>query len=190
MLDNGFSASAEVHFTLDEMLLVLKVPNYSRAFGLNGDRMVPGISIANSEVGTLAFCIEAYFYRLVCSNGLISKVPVTSRFKHISRRALDEFPHILEQVILESQSSQQRFQISMQTAVENPTETMESFNKRFQLTKKEAEAVERGWQLEQGPNMFNVIQAYTRAAQAPSLSAEEAYKLEKVGGQILSLVRP
>lgn len=189
MIEHDFPLTAEVHCSLDETLMVIKVPEYERMFGFNGDRIVPGISIGNSEVGILALTIEAYFYRLVCSNGLIAKTAVASRFKHISRKALDEFPYVLEQVGLESQSSQHRLRISMQTAVDNPLDTISSFNRQFQLTKKEAEAVERGWQLEQGETMFNVIQAYTRAGQDTSLSAEEAYKLEKTGGQILALVR-
>jgi hypothetical protein len=189
MVEQGFSATVEVHVSLDQTFMVLKIPEYSRAFGLDGDKIVPGISLANSEVGILAFCIEAYFYRLVCSNGLISKVPVASRFKHISRKALDEFPLILGQVVHESQHGQRRFMISMETPVDNPLDTISSFNRQFQLTQKQATAVEHGWQFEQGSMMFHVMNAYTRAAQDSSLSAEESYRLERVGGQILALVR-
>jgi hypothetical protein len=42
-------------------LIVLKVPDYTRMFGFNGDRMTPGIAVSTSEVGILAFSIEAYF---------------------------------------------------------------------------------------------------------------------------------
>jgi len=190
MLEYGFSPEVEVHYSLDQNLLVLKVPDFTRAFGFGkDDRIVPGISIANSEVGILAFSIEAYFYRLICSNGMISKTAVASRFKHISRRALDEFPHILQQVVYESEHNQRRFEISTQSRVDNPLQTIGSFNRQFQITKKEAEAIERCWELEPGYTMFEVINAYTRAAQDPSLNAEESYKLERIGGQILSLVK-
>ena len=189
MLEYGFSPEVEVHYSLDQNLLVLKVPDFTRTFGFGkDDRIVPGISIANSEVGILAFSIEAYFYRLICSNGMISKTAVASRFKHISRRALDEFPHILQQVVYESEHSQRRFELSTQSRVHNPLQTIGSFNRQFQITKKEAEAIERGWEFEPGYTMFEVINAYTRAAQDPSLNAEESYKLERVGGMILSLV--
>ena len=168
----------------------------ARAHGLDGlvlipncDKIVPGISIANSEVGILAFSIEAYFYRLVCSNGLVSKTAVASRFKHISRRALEEFPHILRQVIYESERNQNRLVISTQSRVDDPLATIGSFNRQFQITKKEAETIEQAWQIEQGYTMFHVIGAYTRAAHDSSLTAEEAYKLERIGGQILSLVK-
>ena len=190
MVEQDFPTTAEVHVSLDETLMVLKIPEFSRTFGLNGDKIVPGISLVNSEVGVWSFAISAYFYRLVCSNGLIAKTAVTSKFKHISRKALDEFPLVLGQVIHESQYGERRFLLSMKTPVENPLNTMASFNRQFQLTQKQAKAVEQAWEFEQGHTMFHVMNAYTRAAQEPSLAAEESYQLERVGGQILALVRP
>lgn len=56
MLEYGFNPDIEVHCSLDQSLLVLKVPDFTRIFGF-GDR--DKISIANSEVGILAFNIEA-----------------------------------------------------------------------------------------------------------------------------------
>jgi hypothetical protein len=190
MVEYGFSPETEVHYSLDRELLVLNVPDFTRAFGFGEkDRIVPGISVANSEVGILAFSIEAYFYRLICSNGLISTVSVASRFKHVSRRALDEFPDILRRVVYESEHSQRRFEISTQTRLDNPLVTIGSFNRQFTLTKKEGEAVTHAWEIEQGFTMFHVIGAYTRAAHSPDLTAEESYKLERIGGMILSMVK-
>ncbi|MFC1839818.1 DUF932 domain-containing protein [Thermodesulfobacteriota bacterium] len=189
MIEYGFSSEIEVHYSLDRNLLVLKVPDFTRTFGFGGDDIVPGISIANSEVGILAFSIEAYFYRLVCSNGLISKTSVASRFKHVSRRALDEFPDILRQVVDESEHNQRRFEISTQTHLDNPLATIGTFNSQFQITKKEADTIQSAWEIEQGYTMFHVINAYTRAAQDSDLNTEESYKLERVGGLILSMVK-
>ena len=190
MLDYGFDPSCEVHYSLDESLMILKVPEYGRMFGLTEtDKIVPGISIANSEVGILALTIEAFFYRLVCSNGLIATTSVGSRFKHVSRRAMDEFPQVLSDVVYQSQASQGRFRISMQTPVDNPMSTIETFAKQFQLSQDETEIVRQAYFLEQGATMFHVINAFTRAAQTPTLDAMDSYKLERIGGQILSLVK-
>jgi len=190
MLDYGFDPACEVHYSLDESLMVLKVPEYGRMFGLTEtDKIVPGISIANSEVGILALSIEAFFYRLVCSNGLIATTSVGSRFKHVSRRAMDEFPQVLSDVVYQSQASQGRFRISMQTPVDNPMSTIETFAKQFQLSQDETEIVRQAYFLEQGATMFHVINAFTRAAQTPILDAMNSYKLERIGGQILSLVK-
>ncbi len=136
----GFSPDTEVHLTLDSSLMVVKVPDYNRAFDLNSDKMVPGIAVSNSEVGLLAFSIEAYFYRLVCTNGLISKTQVASRFRHISRKAFEEFDHILEQVVLESRHNQNHLAISTERTVDDPQATINSFNRQLQLTKKEGTA--------------------------------------------------
>jgi hypothetical protein len=189
MVEYGFSPETEVHLNLNHELMVLKVPDYTRMFGFNGDRMTPGIAVSNSEVGILAFSIEAYFYRLVCTNGLIAKTAVASRFRHVSLRALDEFSDIVRQVIYESHLGQDRLQLSTQTQVNDALATIGSFNRQFLLTKREAEAVERGWALEPGQTMFSVINAYTRAAQDNQLTGEETHKLERVGGEILALVK-
>jgi len=130
MLEYGFDPSSEVHFSLDESVMILKVPEYSRMFGLTEkDKIVPGICIANSEVGLLALSIEAYFYRLVCSNGLISETAVSSRFKHVSRKALETFPQVLGDVVYQSEQSKGRFRVSMQTHGDDPLKTNSIFCK-------------------------------------------------------------
>jgi len=114
---------------------------------------------------------------------------VASRFRHVSLKALAEFNDIVRQVIYESHYSQDRLSVSTETRVNDPLATIGSFNRQFQLTKKEAETVERGWSYEQGYTMFNVINAYTRAAQDRELTGEESLKLERIGGKILALVK-
>ena len=100
MLEYGFDPSAEVQYSIDDTMFLVKIPEYARAFristGYEGkDEIVPGISFANSEVGILAFSIEAFFYRIICTNGLISQTSSTSRFKHISYRGLENFSDTL-----------------------------------------------------------------------------------------------
>jgi hypothetical protein len=131
-----------------------------------------------------------YFYRLVCSNGLIAKVKAgASRFKHVSRKALDHFPETIAQPVQSSQDRRDLFQISTQTFVRNVDETFASFNRQFGIGRKEADLVGMSWMAEPGNTMFSIVNAYTRAAQAHGLTASEAYGLEKTAGQILSLVK-
>jgi hypothetical protein len=191
MLQHGFDPSCEVHFSLDESLMILKVPEPGRMFGLSEkDKIIPGISFANSEVGILALSIEAFFYRLVCSNGLIATTSVSSRFKHVSRKVMDEFPHVLIEVVYQSQKSQGQFRVSMQTPVDNPMRTIETFAKQFKLSQDETEIVQKAFYLEEGATMFHVINAFTAAAREPELTAIDAYRLERVGGSILGMVKP
>ena len=190
MLEYGFDPACEIQLSLGAQMMVLKVPEYERAFRLFGnDKIVPGISIANSEVGILALSIEAFYYRLVCTNGLIVKTDVDARYKHISRKVMDEFPMILEGVVNQSRHGQDRFMISTQTSVDNPEAAIDTFARQFQITQEETQIVKQAFYLEQGATMFHVINAFTRAAQEPNLTAAEAYKLERTGGQILALVK-
>ncbi len=191
MLEYGFDpATTEVHLSLDNEIMVLKVPEYDRLFRLaENDKIVPGISIANSEVGILALSIEAFYYRLVCSNGMISKTSVDARYKHISRKVMDEFPMVLEGVVAQSRHGHEQFRISMQTPVDNPERTIATFARQFQLTQNETEIVQLSFLLEQGGTMYHIINAITRAAQEPTLTVSDSYRLEKVAGQILALVK-
>ena len=82
-----------------------------------------------------------------------------------------------------------QFRISMQTPVENPLMTIESFNRKFQIGEKERELVKLGWEQEMEKTMFHVVNTYTPAAQFEGLSAETTYRLEKVGGIVLGMVK-
>ena len=191
ILENGFDPAGEIQFSLDDEMMLLKMPEYERAFHLAGDdKIIPGISIANSEVGILALSIEAFYYRLVCTNGLIAKTAVDARYKHISRKVIDEFPDILRGVISQSHRGRDRFMISTQTPVSNPESTIDAFARQFQITQEETQIVKQAYYLEQGATMFHVINAFTRAAQDKRLTASGAYQLERAGGQILGLVQP
>ena len=139
MLEYGFDPETEVHFSLDPEMMVVNVPDNNRLFQLPGnDRIVPGISIANSEVGILALTIQAYALRLVCTNGMVTKTAVNARYKHISRRIMDEFPLVLENVIHQSSHVQDRFQISVRTPVDNPESTIDTFVRQFQIPQQQA----------------------------------------------------
>jgi len=190
MLEYGFNPATEVHLSLDDEVMVLKVPEYDRLFRLaENDKIVPGISIANSEVGILSLSIEAFYYRLVCSNGMIAKTSVDARYRHVSRKVMDEFPMVLEGVISQSRHGHDRFRISMETRIDNPERTIATFARQFQLTQEEAEIVKQAFYQEEGATMFHIIQAFTRAGRDSTLSVSDSYRLEKAGGSILALVK-
>lgn len=194
MLAMGFSPGAEVQYTLTDEMMLLKLPEYDQAFNVattGRDEIIPGICVSNSEVGVLAFSIEAFFYRLVCSNGMLAEVSAgNAKFKHISTRALDLLPQTIAGVVDGSRRYQDQFAISTKTYVEDPAATFRSFNRRFLINKKEAGYVEEAFTVEPGDKMFHIVNSYTRAAQSPSLTPEASLKLEKTGGQILGLVKP
>jgi hypothetical protein len=173
-------------------MMVVKVPDYGRQFEVAlKDNVVPGVSIANGETGFHSQCIECFFLRLVCTNGMVAPVSVgQSRFKHISRKAFEELPETIRQVAQESDGQRAKMLISVNTPVHNPIQSIESFNKRFGLTASEGELVKAAWEREnQGATMWNLIQSYTGAAKEPELAVDVAYRLERVGGQLLSMVK-
>lgn len=190
MLDYGFDPESEVHLSLDAQMMAVKVPEYGRTFRISeNDKVVPGISIENSEVGLLSVSIEAYYFRLICTNGLIQKTAVDARFRHVSRKIMDEFPIVLENVISKSRHSQTQFMISTETQVGNPESTIETFASQFQIPRDEAEIVKQAYYLEQGGTMFHIINAFTRAAQNRELSTIASHRLERVGGNILGMLK-
>lgn len=191
MPEIGFRPEQEVQYMLDDGMMVVRVPDYTRSFDVAlKDTVVPGLSIGNSEIGFLSFCLEIWALRLVCLNGLTVPVAIgQSRFKHISRKAFEHLPETIRQVADSSNRQQAQMFISVNTPVSNPIQTIESFSKRFSLTVAEGELVKAAWEQEPLPTMWGVIQAFTGAGKTQDLSVEASYRLERVGGQILALVK-
>jgi len=184
----GYPPETPVQCHLDSEFMSLSILDGKQTFSLNGDRITPGISVSNSEVGLACLSIAAFLLRLVCTNGLIAKTEVHASYKHVSLKVFKEFPQVLEKVSLELAKKREQLRISTESAVDNPATTMENFNRQFQLNKTEKEAVEWGWSREAGYTMFHLVNAYTRASQFEGLSAESSYRLQRTGGMILEMV--
>jgi len=107
----------------------------------------------------------------------------------VSTKILSEFPQTLDKVSYELGTQQSQFKLSMESPMDNPDSTMASFNRQFGLGKDEKEAVEWEWRKEYGDTMFHIVNAYTRAAQLNGLPAESSYKLQRVGGNILGMLK-
>jgi hypothetical protein len=185
----AYPPETPVQCHLDSEFMSLSILDGKQTFSLNGDKMTPGVSVSNSEVGLACLSIAAFFLRLICTNGLVAKTEVHASYKHVSLKVFKEFPQVLEKVSLELARKREQLKISTESTVDNATVTMENFNRQFQLNKVEKEAVEWGWSREKGYAMFHLVNAYTRAAQFEGLSAESSYRLQKVGGMILEMVK-
>lgn len=185
----NYGPDTRVQCSLDHELMLLSIPDGNKTFQINGDRITPGVSIANSEVGLSSLAIESFMLRLICTNGLVSKTKIGASYRHVSTKILNEFPAVLDQVSYEVGKQKDQFKLSIESPVENPKSTIESFNRQFQLNHQEKEAVEWGWMKEYGDTMFHIVNAYTRAAQLDSLPAESSYRLQKVGGNVLGMLK-
>jgi hypothetical protein len=184
-----YPMTTKVQCSMDDEFMMVNIPDDRETFSIDGNRMTPGISISNSEVGLAALSISAFVLRLVCTNGMISKTEVTASYRHISTKILNEFPQVLSNVGQDVGRQKNLFRLSLESKVTDPESTINNFNRQFQLGKEETEAVGWALPLEYGQTMFNVVNVYTKAAQYQGLSAESSHKLQKVGGAILGMVK-
>ena len=184
-----YPLDTRVQSSIDDEFMMVNIPDGRQSFTINGERMTPGISVSNSEVGLASLSIAAFVLRLVCTNGMISKTQVSASYRHISGKILSELPKVLNDVSSELGKKKDQFRLSIESKGEHPEMTISSFNNQFQLNKEEKEAVDWAMPLEFGQTMFHVINVYTKAAQYPDLPADSGYKLQKVGGMILEMVK-
>ena len=185
----GYGPDTKVQCHLDEEFMALSIPDGRQTFSVNGDKITPGISIANSEVGLSSLKIAAFFLRLVCTNVLVAKTEIAAAYRHVSLKILDEFPNVMQEVSGQLSRQRDKFRISIESQVDNPLATIKNFNRQFQLGKMEQEAVEWGYKHEPGGTMYSIVNAYTKGAQFQDLSAESGYRLQKVGGNILGMIK-
>ena len=186
----GFGPETKVQSRLDGNFMMVNIPDPGKEFAIAAkDKMRPGISIGNSEVGIASLSIAAFILRLICTNGLISRTDNKSAYRHVSSGILDKFPEVMAMLSQEIGQQQQLLRFSLESKVDNPESTMILFNRQFALGEQEKQAVEWGWIFEAGETMYNVVNAYTKASQYDGLPADSAHKLQRVGGQILGMVK-
>jgi len=184
-----YDPDTKVQCSLDDEFMSLSIPDGNQTFQVNGERMTPGISVSNSEVGLASLSIAAFMLRLICTNGMISKTEVSASYRHVSAKILSELPGVFGNISQELGRQKEQISLSLKSKVKNPESTISSFNHQFQLNKEEKEAV--GWALpiEYGYTMFHVVNVYTKAAQFKELPAVSSFQLQKVGGMILGMVK-
>lgn len=185
----NYHPDARVKCNLDDEFMSLSILDGRQSFAIDGEMMMPGISISNSEVGLASLSISAYLLRLVCTNGMISKTQVSASYRHISSRILSLLPGVLKNISKELMLQKEQLGFSLESRVENLESTIESFNRQFMLNKLEKEAVAWAIPMEYGFTMFHVVNVYTKAAQHKALPAESNFRLEKVGGTILGILK-
>ena len=184
----GYRPETQVQCHLDDEFMSLSIMDGEKVFEINGDRFRPGVSISNSEVGLASLSVSAFILRLICTNGMVSKTELSASYRHVSTKILNEFPEILDKVSVELGRQRHQIGLSMESAVDDPMKTIESFNRQFGLNEDERKAVEWAWPQEEGDTMFAVVNSYTRAAQFKGLSAGSSYKLQRVGGNVLGML--
>jgi hypothetical protein len=185
----GYTPETQVQCHHDAEFMLLSIPDGKKSFKVNGDKMTPGISISNSEVGLASLSVSAFLLRLICTNGLCAKTEISASYRHVSTKILTELPQVFERVADGLCKQKDRLKLSLASTVADPLMTIENFNRQFALGESEKEAVAWAWPQEMGETMFNVVNTYTRAAAMEGLPAESSFKLQKVGGEVLGMLR-
>jgi hypothetical protein len=185
----GYTPDTKVQCSLDGEFMLLSIPDGRRQFKINGDKMTPGISISNSEVGLASLSVSAFILRLVCTNGMVSKDEISASYRHISNKILTELPQVFQKVADGLGRQKDRLKLSLESPVSDPLATIERFNRQFALGEREKEAVAWAWPQEAGETMFNVVNTYTRAAAMEGLLAESSFRLQRVGGEVLGMLK-
>jgi hypothetical protein len=185
----GYAPDTKVQCHLDGEFMLLSIPDGKRSFKIGTDKMTPGLSIGNSEIGLSSLSVSAFILRLVCTNGMVSKDEISASYRHISNKILTELPQVFQKVADGLGKQKDRLKLSLESPVADPLTTIERFNRQFALGEREKEAVSWAWPQEAGETMFNVVNTYTRAAAMDGLPAESSFKLQRVGGEVLGMIR-
>jgi Domain of unknown function (DUF932) len=185
----GYNPDTKVQCSLDGEFMLLSIPDGKRSFKINGDKMAPGISISNSEVGLASLSVSAFILRLVCTNGMVAKTEISASYRHVSTKILTELPTVFERVADGLGRQKDRLKLSLESPVADPLMTIGNFNRQFALGESEKEAAAWAWPQEMGETMFHVVNTYTRAAAMEGLPAESSFRLQRVGGEVLGMLR-
>jgi len=186
---DAFASHTKVEFRISNEMMLLNIPDYSMAFKIRDERMVPGSHFSNSEVGLVAYSCSVFYQCLICTNGLISADTIAVKTRHIKRNALDDFHATMEEVRRLALDQEGKMRLSIESKVDDPRASISTLGKRFGLTKEETQEVQNAWEQEPSYTLWGLIQAFAYAAKATHLSAEQAYRFQRTGGNILSLVK-
>ena len=184
----GYGPDTQVQCHHDAEFMLLSIPDGRRHFKINGDKMTPGISISNSEVGLASLSVSAFILVLRCTNGLLAKTEISASYRHVSTKILTELPQVFAKVADGLGKQKDRLKLSLESPVADPLATIGNFNRQFALGEMEKSAVEWAWPQEAGATMFHVVNTYTRAAAMEGLPAESSFKLQRVGGEVLGML--
>lgn len=187
----GVSNDAEVQFYMDSHFMMLNIPSPDKKFALlKKDEMMPGVSVSNSEVGLASFSVAAFMLRLICTNGMVSRQNMEkSSYRHVSQKVLQNLPTILEDATSNLDLLQHSMKGALKVKIEEPEEMLLTLNDQYLLGENQRQAVDWALSQEKGNNsLFDLIQIYTKASQFETLSTQDRFRLQEVGGEILSTV--
>jgi hypothetical protein len=173
-------------WSLDETALTLRLVVPTDHPASLRDPLRVGVHVTNSEVGLGAVAFSAFISRLVCTNGLVVKVADLGGFhrRHIGRigELLAELVNeALPRVLTAAERAGYRFaQLREQAAPQSVDAFVQQTAQRLDLSH---EWVPRVVALLEGETLYDVVNAFTRAAQP--FPVAERVRIETAMSQFL-----
>jgi hypothetical protein len=180
--------STPVRYELSATLMVVQLLPAESQHATRGRELFGGITVTNSETGAAVVGLSAMVYRVICLNGLVLGGGASGLRRRHTRDAaetLREFQRRAREAWSDAGDSPDRFQTMRRIRVPQPEAALKRLEERHQLTAELAKEVESAFAVEPGDTMFDLINAFTRAGNAPTLPLEDRAKLQELGGRIL-----
>ena len=192
-----------------ETHLYLKVINKTMKTEIvPGDIVQAGFVVSNSEIGLGALKVEPLVYRLVCKNGLISKVLAHKKY-HTGRQvedtdnayelysdatlAQDDKAYFMKvQDIVSAAVDETKFMLTVNKlrmaknlkTGDDPVQTVEVLGDRYVLNKNERASILRHFIMAGEFTQYGLVNAVTRSSQDVA-DYNRATELERIGGTLL-----
>ena len=159
---------------------------------INGDKMIHGISVNNSEIeGLASLSISGVFPAFDLTNGMVAKTEISASYRHVSTKILIELPQVFEKVSYELGNQRDRFRLSLESPVDDPMATLERFNKQFALKEPDRGAIT--WACLQEAGQDNCIISSRRVARQMMSPCDDNTFLTsleyRVGDVIISYIK-
>lgn len=191
LLKYSYKPDVLVNCLFGEDFMSLNILSRENSFKIaKGDELIPGVTVSNSEIGRSSLGVAMFLFRLICSNGMVARVGFGkySTYRHISAKNISKFLQSVKSIPVDKDIYKERLQIAMDKSVANPEKLLLRYNKKYKVREETAPAVQWGWEQEKGNNLYNIINAYTRASQYDGLTAKTRYLLQTIGGNILEKI--
>ncbi len=152
-----------------------------------------GIAFRNSECLQSAFAIQPFLFRAVCLNGMIwgrrDGVEMLLTQRHIGKLDLVK---IREQARIGIQAAMGKSEALLamlnmchDAEIALPNAAVAHLCRAHELTKEQGRAWSGAFMVEPEPTAWGVINALTRAAQAPMFAGEKRSQMEELAGDLL-----
>lgn len=163
--------------------------NFGRSFDGQDDKNYVGLDLVNSEVGLTSVISNPSVFRLICTNGMVSKDAEYGFYKqrHIfinpKQVSLDMRQSIVHGVEL-GEEMLHNMERARQIKIDNPYELITRHGKKSRFSEKTLRTVREKYDIEPEGNLFSVVNAFTRTATGIK-SVQPRLEMEKKASKIM-----